>query len=68
MKPSWDDAPPWAQYLSWNKCMDGSPHWEWHENEPRLIKNPDVWVSQGKHMIAYPAPRNYNGFERRPSE
>ena len=29
-KPSWDDAPEWANWLA----MDGARIWYWHELEP----------------------------------
>lgn len=31
MKPSWNDAPEWAQYLAADK--DGA--WYWYESEPK---------------------------------
>lgn len=69
MKPSWDDAPPWAQYLSWDEAGDGGSPWKWHEEEPtRLHDLPTRWTSTKRHMIAYPAPRHKVGFERRPEE
>lgn len=70
MKPSWDDAPPWAKYLSWDEAGDGGSPWKWHEEEPTIPASASVdrWVSTKRHMIAYPAPRHKVGFERRPSE
>ena len=32
MKPSWKDAPEWAQYLA----MDEDGHWLWYANEPEI--------------------------------
>ena len=34
MKPSWNDAPEWAQYLAADK--DGS--WFWYEREPKTVQ------------------------------
>lgn len=31
MKPSWDYAPEWAQWLGQDHCR----HWYWYECEPR---------------------------------
>jgi len=33
MKPSWDDAPSWAQWLA----LDGDGEWYWYEVEPMLM-------------------------------
>lgn len=30
MKPSWDDAPEWANWLA----MDGDGEWIWYKDEP----------------------------------
>jgi len=67
MKPSWEDAPPWAQYLSWDEAGDGGSPWKWHEEEPALMTT-GRWQSTKRHMIAYPAPRHRVGHERRPAE
>ena len=66
MKPSWEDAPPWAQYLSWDEAGGGGSPWKWHEEEPYFAAG--HWASPNRHMIAYPAPRHRVGHERRPSE
>ena len=67
MKPSWDDAPPWANYLSWDEAGDGGSPWKWHEVEPSRTTG-GGWTSTERKMTAYPAPRHRVGFERRPSE
>lgn len=43
MKPSWDDAPPWANYLA----MDSDGSWYWYENEP--VTSYGGWNVRGKH-------------------
>lgn len=68
MKPSWDDAPTWARYLSWDEAGDGGSPWKWHEEEPQVGIAKPGWLSTKRHMIAYPAPRHKVGFERRPEE
>ena len=66
MKPHWDDAPTWANYLSWDEAGDGGSAYKWHENEPALGVTVPRWSSEGRYMIAYPAPRHKTGYEGRP--
>jgi len=40
MKPSWDDAPEWANYLA----MDYDGEWFWFEFEPKLNSSGKVWA------------------------
>ena len=40
MKPSWDDAPKWANYLA----MDENGTWIWYAAEPFV--EGDGWVNQ----------------------
>lgn len=40
MKPSWNDAPEWAQWLA----MDEDGEWFWFESEPQLEGG--SWFSQ----------------------
>ena len=40
MKPSWDDAPEWAQWLA----MDESGRWWWYEEKPVLQTNYFYWL------------------------
>ena len=44
MKPSWDDAPEWAQCLA----MDTDDIWYWYENKP-VLRNL-TWGSNGGKM------------------
>lgn len=39
MKPSWDDAPEWAQYLA----MDEGGCWYWHGGEPHWDAADGCW-------------------------
>lgn len=60
MKPSWDDAPEWAQWLA----MDDSGAWFWYEEKPRWFI--DQWVSDG-FAIAAETPGSGTGtLETRP--
>jgi hypothetical protein len=65
-KPSWEDAPPWAKYLSWDEAGDGGSPYKWHEAQPQLGVTVERWLSTERHMIAYPAPRHKTGYEWRP--
>ncbi len=38
MKPSWDDAPEWAQWLA----MDESGRWWWYEKRP--VRKEEYWL------------------------
>lgn len=67
MKPSWSDAPPWAQYLSWDEAGDGGSPYKWHEEEPTIGQDDSRYRSTKRRMIAYPSPRHRVGHERRPS-
>jgi hypothetical protein len=46
MKPSWDDAPKWAQYLA----MDDDGDWYWFENEPKF--KGCGWSAPGRSLYA----------------
>lgn len=39
MKPSWDDAPEWANWLA----MDGDGRWVWYDNKPFFDEAYDSW-------------------------
>lgn len=39
MKPSWNDAPKWAQYLA----MDGDCEWYWYASKPSIASIDYVW-------------------------
>lgn len=41
MKPSWDKAPEWANYLA----MDENRDWCWYENKPSCKTT--MWVVNG---------------------
>ena len=42
MKPTWNTAPGWAQYLA----MDQDGEWFWHEHEPYTAE--EEWLSEGR--------------------
>ena len=46
-KPSWDDAPEWANYLA----MDSDGEWYWFEKEPLI--HDCVWMPSGGGEILY---------------
>ena len=46
-KPSWTDAPPWANYLA----MNIDEEWYWYEEEPYLDPY-FIWHSYGKEQLA----------------
>lgn len=55
MKPSWDDAPEWAQWLA----MDAGDTWFWYANKPYLEfdddnneEEPSFWDSEGKWLVS----------------
>jgi hypothetical protein len=39
MKPSWDEAPSWAQWLA----MDGDGMWFWYASEPDYDDRAEHW-------------------------
>lgn len=46
MKPSWDDAPEWAQWLA----MDGDGLWYWFEDRPYFDGG-----AVGEWMLGWPS-------------
>jgi len=43
-KPSWKNAPEWANYLAMDKDND----WYWHAFEPWYDLNTDEWKNYGR--------------------
>lgn len=39
-KPSWSEAPEWANWLAADK---GESYWVWYENEPTWIWESEYW-------------------------
>lgn len=65
MKPEWNDAPDWANYLA----MDMDGNWYWYENAPSIEgANDDVWsFDQGKiERIEIEYPNWKESLEQRP--
>lgn len=50
MKPSWDQAPSWAQWLA----MDADGDWWWYEHEPE--PGPNIWINKEKHADGHVDP------------
>ncbi len=48
MKPSWDDAPEWAQWLA----MDESGRWFWYDKMP--VRKGEYWLNYGNMEEALP--------------
>lgn len=53
MKPKWEDAPKWAEYLA----RDGDGMWYWHEKKPErsALEFPDPtiqWLSPGSGRVS----------------
>lgn len=49
MKPSWENAPYWANYLA----RDKNGNWYWYENEPIGFNSDDEWIcGDGRAEIA----------------
>lgn len=46
MKPDWDEAPPWARFLT----MDKDGMWRWHQLPPNTYD--DAWQSGGMMKFA----------------
>jgi hypothetical protein len=68
MKPCWENAPRWANYLA--QDSDGS--WWWHENKPEISGVDDhhgEWESSGGQIdIAEPCGENWHdSLEERPT-
>lgn len=48
-KPSWGDAPEWANYLS----MDADGKWFWYEEKPFYSSSDDRWhIDSGRYERA----------------
>lgn len=61
MKPNWDDAPEWANYVA----MDEDGEWFWFENEPKVQMR--GWWAEGRYRLACFALENWEEtLEKRP--
>lgn len=49
MKPSWDDAPEWANYMA----MDDNEDWHWYEKKPDWSESEKEWLTFGKYEKAF---------------
>ena len=67
-KPSWDDAPEWANY----RAMDSDCHWGWYEFKPLIEDhwNSDTWeyhVRLGRHQTAWACIDQHESLDKRPA-
>lgn len=62
MKPSWNDAPPWAKWLA----MDSSGKWYWYEREPDV--GYEIWAYGGQYQEAGDGKTWTDTLEPRPGE
>jgi hypothetical protein len=63
MKPSWNDAPEWANYLA----MDEDGLWCWHEEKPDKKKD-CFWESGGKMELVREKIYWGDSLEERPNK
>jgi hypothetical protein len=63
MKPKWEDAPYWANYLT----MDEDGEWAWHEFTPSWRWG-GSWTSDGRSSYAGHNPSWTDSLEKRPEE
>ncbi len=61
MKPSWNNAPDWANYLA----QDDDGNWHWYESEPNWSEADAEWLTFGKYELA-PVKIGNGTMERRP--
>lgn len=59
-KPTWGDAPDWANYLA----MDSSGQWNWFENQPYFELG--EWWTDGDSEAANEKPNPRYSMEYRP--
>jgi len=64
MKPSWDDAPEWAQWLA----MDSDGTWYWYDSAPLIeYASDNLWTPTGaRYEEAYIPIEWRNSSECRP--
>ena len=47
-KPSWEDAPEWANWLA----QDHNGHWYWYKKKPSFRASNGYWVNGGRACSA----------------
>ncbi len=63
MKPSWDDAPSWANWLA----MDENGEWFWYELQPKKSYARGFWASAGRSKAASQKAKDWDEtLEQRP--
>lgn len=56
-KPSWDDAPEWANWLA----MDSDGAWYWYEKKPYIDES--IWDMQLRSRVIKAEPLIYDEWE-----
>jgi len=66
MKPSWRDAPEWAQWLA----QDRSGEWLWYENMPYIYNDKiNIWSTLGEYRMCRKVNHNWKDtLEQRPEQ
>ena len=62
MKPSWNDAPKWAQYVA----KDRSGFWWWYECEPSYEDESGSWEPMSALFVEVPTIPSYESLSKRP--
>ena len=62
MKPSWNDAPEWAQY----SAKDRSGFWWWYECEPLYNDESGEWEPRSQMYAVVPTIPSYESLSERP--
>ena len=62
MKPSWNDAPEWAQYLA----KDRSGVWWWYECEPLYDDDSGNWEPMSSMYVQATNIPSYESLSKRP--
>lgn len=60
MKPNWEAAPAWANWLA----MDDDGEWFWYQIKPKYSASNGYWHSKGRCTQAVAAEKS---LEKRPS-
>jgi hypothetical protein len=62
MKPSWDNAPEWANYLA----MDSDGCWCWYERPPVFVPTTGWWRGGCYEVALDPSHAAADSLEKRP--
>lgn len=64
MKPSWNDAPEWANYLA----MDADGQWYWYSGKPNASIERDMFSSKAGICELAKTNKWHESLEKRPSK